>query len=687
MKRSMPNIAHIKNQARERLERRNAKPNEQPLAMTPKDGASRVLIKRTYGGVGDILNHLWLINAVAEAHRGKKIDIAMPKPLQPYLDFHPLIDKVYDHREVRESAYSVIIDTSDVCVNFENDNKPFVKKQRAEIWAEAFGIPFDPKKHARGGISGNAINSANARYRLGLLGITGNFVLFQPFGMEDSKSLPVETARSMVEEISREMGMPVVTVDIKNKLPGLSGRIGLLEAKTWLGLVNSASYVVTVDTGSYHAAQLLQKPTLCFFAWTHPGAVGKYYKETVALWRDMNRDGEKWQYCPCWDRGWRCRMLPNGNVTMPLPCMSGWKTEDLINGLKRLKAGDFDDLQEASSPAVNRDEYVKIAVPPGIGDALWSLAYVQSIKEKTKKKACLVVKGSDLNRSGKFLQLFDFVDMVVYDKFDIHPKNEPKYLTNGAYNYLPSGRNVIPEADVLVITNGLLEQGRRLEDCLPEYTANLDIGLDNFRFPQEELPSARDIADSIGEPYCLFYFGPKGGNTVSSHNRNSIWKPRDWGALAQKIKDETGIRKILCVGAQYDHEYADECMACMPRDMVVNAVGKLSISQTYYVGIRSEFFVSFQSGIGIFLTYLGVPGCMWWRAYGDSRETDGFSSFNEGMSHCWAPQWALDTRQYMPLIYGRQSPQDIVSGIKDRGWLENKEWPRYRVMEKTDGNK
>lgn len=674
MKRNMPNISHVKRMAVDRLNRKHVRQPSGAVqarrSAVGQDGERGVLIKRTYGGVGDILNHLWLINAVADHYKGKPIDVAIPTPLHPYIAYHPLVRQTLDNKATRESDYAVVIDTSDVCVNHENDRKPFVHKQRAEIWAEGAKVPFDPERHAKTRISPSAINTTNAKYRLGLINVTGPYILFQPFGMEDSKSLPPERARTMAQLIEREMGVPVVTIDIKNKLSGMPRRIGLLEAKTWLGLINGASHIVTVDTGSYHAAQLLDKPTVAFFAWTHPGAVGKFYTHTVALWRDMNRDGEDWQFCPCWDRGWRCRLQPNGEPKNPLPCMNNWTDEEVKNALDRLKAHDYDDLRNASRPVVDPKEYVKIAVPPGIGDSLWSMAYVEAIKSAYHKKSCIVIQGTDLNRSGKFLSLFDFVDKVVYEDFGIHPHGKPRYLKCGAYNYIPSGKNTIPNADITVITNGQLEQGIRLENILPDYPANLDIGVKNFRFPPHEVEYAEETVASIGDPYALFYFGPKGGNTSSSHNRGAIWKPRDWGRLAHEIRDRLGIEKIAVVGAKYDKDYADECIAHIPREMVHYFVGDLSIAQTYWVGLRSKFFVSFQSGIGIFLTYLGVPGCMWWRAYGDSRETDGFSSFHEDMAHCWAPKWAIDSGQYMPLIYGRQTPEEICSGMIRRNWVD-----------------
>jgi len=58
------------------------------------------------------------------------------------------VRRTIDVRDTKESDYDIVINTSDVCVHYENNHKPFVHKQRAEIWAADAGVKFDPSVHA-----------------------------------------------------------------------------------------------------------------------------------------------------------------------------------------------------------------------------------------------------------------------------------------------------------------------------------------------------------------------------------------------------------------------------------------------------------------------------------------------------------------------------------------------------------
>jgi hypothetical protein len=65
---------------------------------------------------------------------------------------------------------------------------------------------------------------------------------------------------------------------------------------------------------------------------------------------------------------------------------------------------------------------------------------------------------------------------------------------------------------------------------------------------------------------------------------------------------------------------------------------------------------------------LGTPTALWWRPEGDSISPDAYLSFKEAMASAWVPPATLAAGKHLPLIYGRESPDDILSAIKERRW-------------------
>lgn len=344
----------------------------------------------------------------------------------------------------------------------------------------------------------------------------------------------------------------------------------------------------------------------------------------------------------------------------------------------------------------------KFAVPPGIGDALWSLTKVQSIiKQYPKDSKCIIVsQNTSLNRSQDFMMHFDFVDDAVYEPFLIHPRTilnpisvklvsdaanelginlslleddlETAIAQTGEYIYLKSQPNFMDKYDWLLIANGHLERGYRLETWLPQFDTNFNIGVDNFVFTESELMSALNIHSNVigSNPYVVFYLGPKVGNTKNGHNRNSLWTFEDWHNTALLMREHNSELKVVLVGATYDLEYTSDFLSCHQSDFYVNLVGKTTIGLTYAVIKRSRFILSYQSGIGIFSCYLGVPSACFWRPKGDSISSDFYLSFEEAMASAWAPEWSLgENGNYLPLIYKQCSPISIVDEVVNRQWI------------------
>ena len=348
----------------------------------------------------------------------------------------------------------------------------------------------------------------------------------------------------------------------------------------------------------------------------------------------------------------------------------------------------------------NTRKVLKVAVPPGIGDSLWSMVKIQSIMKQGNYDLCTVaIKDTILNRGREFLLHFDFINEVTYEDFPIFPigseftgfaargytmlgggqarrskKMQPDFVAEtGEYIYIDSCEDFLDKYNWLLIANGHLERGHRIETWLPQFDTNLDIGINNFQFTDSEHRIAKVTHQKMlnDQPFVVFYLGPKFGNTWNGHNRNSLWTFNDWYNTSILMRNHNPELLFVIIGAQYDADYAEEFLqhiGAEGRQHFVNLVGTTEIGVTFSLIKRSKFILSYQSGIGIFSTYLGVPTACFWRPYGNSISQDFFLSVREEMSTAWAPQWAIDSN-YLPLIYTKCSPESIVSACINRQWI------------------
>ncbi|MGH7175312.1 MAG: glycosyltransferase family 9 protein, partial [Minisyncoccia bacterium] len=170
----------------------------------------------------------------------------------------------------------------------------------------------------------------------------------------------------------------------------------------------------------------------------------------------------------------------------------------------------------------------------------------------------------------------------------------------------------------------------------------------------------------ITRPYAVFFCSSYGGNGQAGHNRGGIWRPQDWADLGKRVR-EMGL-DIVVVGSEYDHTYYQQQVRPLTGKPWHDFIGKWGIGQTFAVIKNAKFVVSYQSGIGIVASYLGVPTAIFWRAKGNSISPDHYISFEEGMASAWTRPDMLAQGKHLPLIYGRHDVNYIVDNITQRGW-------------------
>lgn len=302
-------------------------------------------------------------------------------------------------------------------------------------------------------------------------------------------------------------------------------------------------------------------------------------------------------------------------------------------------------------------------VPQGIGDSIWALLKVQSIADGESINifvACMNKNNPEEARALEFISRFNFVNSAAMYEMPMNGNAGCVLLPsspadeNGLYRYIPESTQ-LPGIDHVLIPNGSLERGIRLEDWRPEYAINWRV-MDEFRF--EDFLPAKD--------YVVFFMGSESSNTTAGHNRNRLWRPGDWVALGEWVQRELGC-EIFVVGADYDRSYFSDNVKPLT-NYWIDIIGNTDIGMTYSIVKGARFVISYQSGIGIVASYMGVPTGIFWRAKGDSISPDTYISFDERMAEAWADPQMIEQGKHMPLIYGRHGVEYITEEIKKRGW-------------------
>lgn len=322
------------------------------------------------------------------------------------------------------------------------------------------------------------------------------------------------------------------------------------------------------------------------------------------------------------------------------------------------------------------------AIPPGIGDSAWALMVMQSIAKQHRdpkidvRIGCWARDGHE-SRALDFVRRFSFVTSAeMYTMPNragqagpwVQPG--PQADENGINRYLPTGPSDLKGIDLQLVPNRSLEEGKRLEEWLPQYEVNWRV-MDDWRFTVREVRDADTLASNLG-PFVVFFMASLAGNTEAGHNRGPLWTPEQWVELGMWFR--TFGLQVVVVGADWDRDYYDQEIAPrLPRDPRWHEfIGRWPIGMTYAVLRHAKVCVSYQSGIGIVAHYLGVPTVCWWRQKRpghpeDSISPNSYVAHDERMASAWARPDAVSSGDLMPAIYGKHSLEDITTHVK-RHW-------------------
>lgn len=311
-------------------------------------------------------------------------------------------------------------------------------------------------------------------------------------------------------------------------------------------------------------------------------------------------------------------------------------------------------------------------LPQGVGDTVWVMSKIQNVAKQFGAKTVDVFLNCGDPSQPSQARALDFVRRFrCITSAQMHVVGDGSFLKpgpiadeRGYFRYLDDGPSKLPGIDFVMIPNGALEKGIRLEHWLPEYEIDWDFAEKYLHFTLSERKLAGVFRDETG-PFVAFYLSCKGSNTRSGHNRGPLWRPEQWIELG-RIFQEAGLR-VVVFGAAYDRDYYDELIK--PHVDWVDAIGRWPLLESLAVILRAQFMISYQCGLAMVPTYLGLRTVIFWRPHGDSLLPNVHVSCNEAMSTAWVPPKVLETGDYLPAFYGRHGVDWIVGEVKSRGWL------------------
>lgn len=289
-----------------------------------------ILILRTNGGLGDILMHRMIFEDIKILIPDAEVCFACPRRYHDAVNDHPYIDELLDSDGINHAEYVQIYNTSSSCARYEMSIAPYADKNRSDIWANFYGLELT--KHEMHINLEQEIKDAAKDEVEKCRDAHGPAILFTPISAMRNKNLNKWQIVEVVKEL-RHRGYYVYSSHdgpiepLSNiGVPILRGNI-----RKWMGYINAADYVVSVDTATVHMAGGIKKPLVGIFAFTDGKVYMKYYPTAELV--QKHRDDGNWPCGPCYN--WIACPKTQDN---PKPCLTEITPKMIIQGVDKMMA-------------------------------------------------------------------------------------------------------------------------------------------------------------------------------------------------------------------------------------------------------------------------------------------------------------------------------------------------------------
>jgi len=286
---------------------------------------NKILVLRQNGGVGDILMQRMMFEDFKLIFPEGHITYACPEKYMHLTENHPFIDEAISCDKVKLDNYIVCYNISNPCNRHEMRIAPFSDKHRSDIWANHCGVILT--KHDM------HLNLTEEMKQFGhdtvdRLNVKKQpTVLFCPVSAMLGKNLSGGQITETVHGL-RDMGLFVYSSHVRptDELIKLNVPIVAdISLRKWMGVVNAADYVVSVDTAAFHLSAGLKKPLVGIFTFIDGKVYGKYYDFILV---QKHRDNGDWDCGPCY--AWT--QCPKDTHNKRKPCVIKITPQMILDG-------------------------------------------------------------------------------------------------------------------------------------------------------------------------------------------------------------------------------------------------------------------------------------------------------------------------------------------------------------------
>ena len=289
---------------------------------------NKVLIIRQVSAIGDAVMMRMIFEDFKKIAPDIHITVGISDRMIPILAGHPFIDSVVSYVGLNHSLYGTVYDITSVDVRRETQTAPYGTENRSDIWASHCGLTLQTHN-----MHFNIPKQITSRCRRSLEQHASDkgkpIVLFTPAASIQSRTLDDKQAQGVIDGL-RELGLQVVLFNrhILNTLDAPT--IIAPTVDDFLGIINAADYIVSVDTGCFHAAGGMKKPLVGIFSWTDGKVYGKWY-DFILVQRHRDHGGPA--FCPCYY--WPKCPLDNTN-SVRKPCIINLMPQEIMEGVNKM---------------------------------------------------------------------------------------------------------------------------------------------------------------------------------------------------------------------------------------------------------------------------------------------------------------------------------------------------------------
>lgn len=254
---------------------------------------NKVLIVRDTGGLGDILMCRMMFEDFKRLMPEAYIVFAIPIRYHDAVRGHPFIDEVADSQDIDVNDFGISYDITTACGRHENSVAPLSDKNRSDIWANHCGVELQ-KHNMHFHVSPDLVKECRVKMEQYRTTENGPLVLLCPISAMLSKNLDEKQMNGVLRGL-KEMDCLVLGF---HKMPIYELQAPAIQAPNlteFFAFIAAADYIVTVDTGAFHAAGGLDKPVTAVFSWVDGLVYGKWYSKVTLVQRHRN-----------WTPGWTC---------------------------------------------------------------------------------------------------------------------------------------------------------------------------------------------------------------------------------------------------------------------------------------------------------------------------------------------------------------------------------------------